>query len=68
MIKYYFVSYMCQTGARILNQHCLYKAVDQPLDEMCNDIAEINNTTSDSVVITCLKDLTKEEYEMLSGE
>lgn len=68
MTKYYFVSYMCRAGAQILNRHCLYKAVNQPLNGICNDIAEINGTTSDSVVITCLKDLTKEEYEMLSGE
>ena len=68
MTKYYFISYMCQTGAQILNRHCLYKAVDQPLYEICNDIAEINNTTSESVVITCLKDLTKKEYKMLSGD
>lgn len=67
MTKYYFISYMCQSGARIMNRHCLYKAVDQPLYEICNDIAGINNTTPNSVIITCLKDLTEEEYEMLKG-
>ena len=58
---------MCQTRARIFNRHCLYKAVNEPLSEICSEIAKINDTTSDNVVITCLKDLTKEEYEMLKG-
>lgn len=66
MTKYYFISYIFQTGNGVAYAHCLLKAVDTTLDGMVQMIQESRGCSN--VVILNLKDLSKKEYKMLKGD
>ena len=65
--KYYFVSYIAQVNTGAAFSHCIFKAIDITLNGMAEKIAKSRDDCK-SVTILSLKDLTKDEYEMLSGE
>lgn len=64
MTKYYFISFIHKKDDIISNNHCLFKAVDITLTGITKKIQEHCN--SSNVIIINLKDLSKEEYEMLN--
>lgn len=66
MTKYYFVSYIYVEGARKVYGNCLIKACKLTLTEMLEEIRKVNGFKT-LPTIDCLKDLSKEEYEMLKG-
>lgn len=62
MTKYYFVSYISFDK----RGHGLITVTDQSLSDITKILATEANT--ENIVITCLKDLSKEEFNMLKGE
>lgn len=69
MTKYYFASYISSSTKAFIsniNGCSILKVVDLTLVEVC-DLIQKKNNLENPVVITCLKDLTEEEYQMLSG-
>lgn len=67
MTKYYFISYMYKSEKGLQLSHGLFKAINNSLNQICEETAEFNNVSPKLVVITCLKDLTEKEYKMLNG-
>lgn len=67
MTKHYFVSYITEKNGNISHRHCMIRITNKSLDCMCNYLAKSDNVSPDRIIITCLKDLSKEEYEMLKG-
>ena len=66
MTKHYFVSYISFDNGTTTVGHALITATNQSLSEIAESIAKENNT--ESITITCLKDLSEEELNMLSGK
>lgn len=68
MTKYYFVSYLYvhKDGCSHSYGHCIVTAVNKTLNELANMVQETLNLPMRPTIL-CLKDLSKEEYEMLSG-
>lgn len=67
MKKYYFISYLRSAGNAITYGHCMMMAKDSSLNDIAKEVASMNGWDN-PVVITCLKDLSKKEYEMLKGK
>lgn len=65
MIKYYFLSFegTSNDGGKI--KGCYIMPVDKSLHKIIEFIKDKNNLID--CVILCLKELSKEEYEMLTG-
>lgn len=67
MKKYYFVSYTGISKERNRVDGCLcVEAIDTGLMEISDEISKSQNLNGPAI-ITCLKDLTKKEYEMLTS-
>lgn len=66
MTKYYFISYMRIDGHLQSRGHCVMYVKNGTLDAIARKIADTNGYNG-PVMITCLKDLSEEEYNMLSG-
>ena len=67
MTKYYFVSYLMSQDATMTYGCCVMAVKNKSLKEIAAELASMNGWDK-PVVITCLKDLSKKEYEMLKGE
>ncbi len=68
MTKHYFVAYQGHDKkGNLISGHTLIRATDASLNGISKYIASANDLDGD-VVVTCLKDLSKKEYEMLKGE
>lgn len=68
MTKYYFISYICQRDCNMIYGHAMIKITNKSLGYICNCLAKYNDVSPDSIIITYLKDLPKEEYGMLKGD
>lgn len=66
MTKHYFVSYISFDNGTTKRGHGLLTVTNQSLSEIAKVIAQENNT--ENITITCLQDLSEEEYNMLKGE
>lgn len=67
MTKYYFASYMGSDGSGSIQfGHCILMVTDRNLTEIAEMIAKSKDIPQ--VTILCLKDLSKEEYDMLTRE
>ncbi len=67
MTKYYFASYMGIIGCGSTKYgHCILTVKDRNLTEIAEMIAKEDNMLQ--ATILCLKDLSKEEYKMLTSE
>lgn len=66
MTKYYFISYMHVDGNLHSRGHCVMYVKNSTLNAIARKIADINGYNG-SVTITCLKELSEGEYDMLSG-
>ena len=67
MTKYYFVSYKHCDGQTTIIGCCCMKIQDTNLNGIIDFIQQTFKFSQRPVVIS-LKDLTKEEYEMLKGD
>lgn len=67
MSKYYFISYICCNGNVTTYGHCMMTVNNLDLTGISQKLKEANNFNSLPTII-CLKDLSKKEYEMLSGD
>lgn len=74
MKKYYFLSYIGNKKDSPLSYRnsitaCgLMEVNDSSLIEIVKDIADKHELVEKSIIITCMKDLTEEEYKMLNGK
>ena len=66
MTKHYFVSYLSFDNGTTKRGHALIMVTNQSLSEITETIAKENNTKN--VTITCLKDLSEDEFNMLGGK
>ncbi len=67
MTKYYFIAYIGTKDQYVpISGNGLYKAKDASLAQIAEAIKEKNNL--ETVIITSMKDLTEEEYNMLKGD
>lgn len=67
MTKYYFVSYIHTNNNVTTYGHCMMTVNNLNLNGIAQEIQKINNFKTLPTIL-CLKDLSKEEYEMLSGD
>ena len=67
MTKYYFISYLMSQDAIKTYGCCIMAVKDKSLIEIGGELASMNGWDKPAV-ITCLKDLSKKEYEMLKGK
>lgn len=67
MTKRYFVSYIHCSGNVTTYGHCMMTVNNLDLTNILQKIKEANNFNSLPTII-CLKDLSKKEYEILSGD
>lgn len=66
MTKHYFVSYLSFDNGVSKRGHALIKVTNQSLLEITKVIEKENG--ADKIIITCLKDLREDEFNMLMGE
>lgn len=66
MTKHYFVSYIHCNGNVTTYGHCMITVNNDTLTGMAQEIQKTNNFKNLPTIL-CLKDLSKKEYEMLSG-
>ena len=66
MTKYYFISYICYNGNVTTYGHCMMQVCNHDLTSIICKIKEVNGFKNLPTIL-CLKDLSKEEYEMLNG-
>lgn len=66
MTKYYFISYVCCDGGPTACGHCLMSADNLTLKGILKEIQRLHGFKTLPTIL-CLKDLSKEEYEMLKG-
>ena len=67
MTKYYFISYIHGNSVYTTYGHCLMTVNNTDLTDMVQKIQKANNFKTLPTIL-CLKDLSKEEYEMLTGD
>ena len=67
MTKYYFISYIHGNSVCTIYGHCLMTVNNTDLTGMVQKIQKANNFKTLPTIL-CLKDLSKEEYEMLTGD
>ena len=67
MTKRYFISYICCNGNVTTYGHCLMQVCNLDLTGISQKLQERNNFKTLPTIL-CLKDLSKEEYEMLKGD
>lgn len=66
MTKYYFISYICCNGNVTTYGHCMMQVCNLDLTGITREIQKVNNFKTLPTIL-CLKDLSKDEYEMLKG-
>ena len=66
MTKRYFVSYIHYNGGTTTYGHCMMSVNNLDLNGIARIIQETNDFKTLPTIL-CLKDLSKEEYEMLKG-
>lgn len=67
MTKYYFASYIHCDGSVTTYGHCMVSVNNLDLTGISREIQTANNFKTLPTIL-CLKDLSKEEYEMLKGD
>lgn len=67
MTKYYFISYIHYNGNVTTYGHCMMQVCNLDLTGILQKLQEANNFKTLPTIL-CLKDLSKEEYEMLKGD
>lgn len=66
MTKHYFISYISCDGNATTYGHCMMQVCNLDLTGISREIQKVNNFNTLPTIL-CLKDLSKKEYEMLSG-
>lgn len=66
MTKRYFISYIYCNGNATTYGHCIMRVNNSGLTSIAHTLQEISNFKTLPTIL-CLKDLSKEEYEMLKG-
>lgn len=66
MTKRYFISYIHANVVGTTYGHCMMTVSDTDLTGIAREIQKINNFKTLPTIL-CLKGLSEEEYEMLSG-
>lgn len=66
MTKYYFVSYINSNSGVATYGHCMVSVADTDLTGIAQLVQKANNFKTIPAIL-CLKDLSKDEYEMLKG-
>lgn len=70
MTKYYFISYQCFKNNR-KTEHIgsnVMKVTNFSIKDISSFLESRVGADKGTLVLLCLKDLSKEEYDMLSGE